>query len=108
MFHCLLNFFAEIMCYADREFYQDWWNAESFDVWWRKWNRPVHRWMLRHIYHDWMHVTKGSRRTATFITFLVSAVLHEFVVSVAFGMFRPILSGSMLLQSTWRLIVVPN
>jgi len=98
VFHCLLNLSAEILRFADREFYQDWWNATSFDVWWRKWNRPVHKWMARHIYHDFMHVTKGTRPMATFVTFLVSAVLHEFVIAVGIGMFRPILSGCMLLQ----------
>lgn len=55
--------------------------------------------MLRHIYQDWVHVAKGTRPMATLVTFVVSAVLHEFVMSFAFGIFRPVLSGSMLLQS---------
>jgi diacylglycerol O-acyltransferase-1 len=98
VFHGFANLSAEVLMFADREFYQDWWNATSFDIWWRKWNRPVHKWMLRHIYHDWMHVVKGTRPMATFITFLISAVLHEFVIAIGLGMFRPILSGMMVLQ----------
>jgi len=28
--------------FADREFYQDWWNSTSWDQFSRKWNKPVH------------------------------------------------------------------
>lgn len=28
--------------FADREFYQDWWNSTSWDEFARKWNKPVH------------------------------------------------------------------
>jgi hypothetical protein len=34
-FHCLLNAISELLRYADRQFYLDWWNAESLDIFWR-------------------------------------------------------------------------
>ncbi|KAM9959564.1 hypothetical protein ACTFIR_000645 [Dictyostelium discoideum] len=98
VFHCLLNIFAEVTRYADREFYQDWWNATTFDMWWRKWNRPVHKWMLRHVYRDSMHTVKLNKFGALFSTFLLSALLHEFVMIISFRFIRPILSTTMLLQ----------
>lgn len=30
------------LSFADREFYQDWWNSTSWDEFARKWNKPVH------------------------------------------------------------------
>jgi sterol O-acyltransferase len=98
IFHCVLGMIAEVTRFADREFYQDWWNAKSFDVWWRRWNRPVYRWMLRHIYNDSIHTVKFPKEAATFATFLVSAILHEWIMTVSFRMFRPFLSTTMLLQ----------
>jgi hypothetical protein len=29
---------------------QDWWNATTVGEYWRLWNQPVHKWMLRHVY----------------------------------------------------------
>eukprot|EP01133_Synstelium_polycarpum_P007048 gene7048-8196_t len=84
VFHCLLNIFAELTRYADREFYQDWWNATTFDMWWRRWNRPVHKWMLRHVYTDSMHTIKLNKFGAFLSTFLLSALLHEIVMIIAF------------------------
>eukprot|EP01132_Coremiostelium_polycephalum_P006757 gene6757-8380_t len=98
VFHCLLNIFAEFTMFADREFYQDWWNATTLDVWWRKWNRPVHKWMLRHVYRDSMHTVKMSKLGAQVSTFLLSAVLHELIMIISFRFVRPILSITMLLQ----------
>ncbi|EGG14161.1 membrane bound O-acyl transferase family protein [Cavenderia fasciculata] len=98
VFHCLLNIFAEITKYADREFYQDWWNATTFDMWWRRWNKPVYRFMSRHVYTDSMHTIKLNKFWAMVSTFLLSALLHEIVMIISFRFVRPILSTTMLLQ----------
>ncbi|PIN22961.1 Sterol O-acyltransferase/Diacylglycerol O-acyltransferase [Handroanthus impetiginosus] len=54
MFYCLfqlwLNILAELLRFGDREFYKDWWNARTVEEYWRMWNMPVHKWMVRHIY----------------------------------------------------------
>ncbi|EYU23668.1 hypothetical protein MIMGU_mgv1a022758mg, partial [Erythranthe guttata] len=49
-FHLWLNILAELLCFGDREFYKDWWNARTVEEYWRMWNMPVHKWMVRHIY----------------------------------------------------------
>lgn len=46
-FHSCLNTVAELMQFGDREFYRDWWNAESVTYFWQNWNIPVHRWCVR-------------------------------------------------------------
>jgi hypothetical protein len=88
-FHCWLNVIAELTQFADREFYQDWWNAPSLDIFWRKWNRLVHEWLLRHVYLETIKTAKASPVTATLWTFLFSAVYHELIFFVAFRVLRP-------------------
>lgn len=98
IWHCFLNMCAELTHYADRQFYREWWNATSFDQWWRSWNVPVHEWMLRHIFSPFVEKLNLRKIGAMILTFLVSAVLHEFVLTVTFRMIRPMLGVSMLLQ----------
>jgi hypothetical protein len=31
LFLCRLNIVAELMCFGDREFYKDWWNAKTVE-----------------------------------------------------------------------------
>ncbi|RKO97873.1 hypothetical protein CXG81DRAFT_5000, partial [Caulochytrium protostelioides] len=80
----ILNVFAELTCYADRSFYDDWWNAVSFAEYARKWNRPVHEFLLRHVYLSALRTGRISKSTAAFLTFLLSAVAHEMVLMWAF------------------------
>ncbi|KAF6994226.1 hypothetical protein CFC21_010981 [Triticum aestivum] len=80
-FHLWLNILAEILRFGDREFYKDWWNAKTIDEYWRKWNMPVHKWIVRHIYFPCMR-SGISKEVAVFVSFFVSAVLHELVVAV--------------------------
>ncbi|EKM50488.1 uncharacterized protein PHACADRAFT_178226 [Phanerochaete carnosa HHB-10118-sp] len=82
IFECICNGLAELSRFADRQFYEDWWNATSWDEFSRKWNRPVHMFLLRHVYASSMSSYKLSRSSAMFFTFLLSAVVHELVMAV--------------------------
>ncbi|XP_008242379.1 PREDICTED: diacylglycerol O-acyltransferase 1 [Prunus mume] len=86
-FHLWLNILAELLCFGDREFYKDWWNAKTVEEYWRMWNMPVHKWMVRHIYFPCLRhgVPKG---VAIVIAFLVSAVFHELCIAVPCHMFK--------------------
>ncbi|KAL5572443.1 hypothetical protein UlMin_022040 [Ulmus minor] len=87
LFHLWLNILAEILRFGDREFYKDWWNAQTVEEYWRMWNMPVHKWMIRHVYSPCLR--HGiPRQAALVISFLVSAVLHELCVAVPCHMFR--------------------
>ena len=50
IFECCLNIYAETTQFGDRMFYQDWWNSTNLDEFSRKWNKPVHEFLYRHIY----------------------------------------------------------
>lgn len=80
-FHSFLNAIGEIMHFADRNYYNDWWNANNIDTFWRTWNMPVHRWCVRHLYIPVVQMGYSSRQAST-IVFLISAFFHEYLVSV--------------------------
>ncbi|KDN48229.1 hypothetical protein K437DRAFT_284167 [Tilletiaria anomala UBC 951] len=87
MFECICNAFAELTRFADREFYSDWWNATSMDAFSRKWNKPVHNFLLRHVYASSIAVG-ASKASAMFVTFLLSSLLHELVMAIVSGKIR--------------------
>ncbi|CAI5451499.1 unnamed protein product [Caenorhabditis angaria] len=86
-FHSLLNLISELIRFADREFYRDFWNSETISYFWKSWNIPVHRFAVRHIYMPMMR-NNFSKMSAFFVVFFVSAFFHEYLVSVPLKMFR--------------------
>ncbi|XP_074305267.1 diacylglycerol O-acyltransferase 1A-like [Silene latifolia] len=86
-FHLWLNILAELLMFGDREFYKDWWNARTFEEYWRMWNMPVHKWMVRHIYFPCLRngISKG---VAVLIAFLISAIFHELCIAVPCHIFK--------------------
>ncbi|KAH0970737.1 hypothetical protein GBA52_022893 [Prunus armeniaca] len=90
-FHLWLNILAELLCFGDREFYKDWWNAKTVEevrfMFYETYSWPVHKWMVRHIYFPCLRhgVPKG---VAIVIAFLVSAVFHELCIAVPCHMFK--------------------
>ena len=84
IFHALTNLAAELTCFEDRRFYSNWWNAGNLAEYWRKWNHPIHNWLVRHCYYPL--VRRGmDQTTARLLTFAVSAYFHE---HIAVGTFR--------------------
>ncbi|KAG5867241.1 hypothetical protein JTB14_015125 [Gonioctena quinquepunctata] len=81
MFHSWLNLLGEILHFADRSFYGDWWNANNIDSFWRNWNLPVHRWALRHLYFPMIEMGY-SKTFGSIAVFFISAFFHEYMVSV--------------------------
>ncbi|RYP62155.1 hypothetical protein DL770_009628 [Monosporascus sp. CRB-9-2] len=81
LFQSLLNALAEVMCFGDRCFYDDWWNSASLGEYWRLWNKPVYQFMKRHVYSPM--VARGYKMGhASIAVFSVSAILHELLVGV--------------------------
>ncbi|KAJ1500455.1 hypothetical protein HMI54_010821 [Coelomomyces lativittatus] len=80
IFDCICNAVAEITRFADRNFYDDWWNSTSFDQFARKWNRPVHAFLRRHVYLESIQTHRLHKSSASYITFFYSSILHELVM----------------------------
>ena len=98
IWECLLNVLAEVTRFADRGFYGDWWNSVSWDQYARDWNRPVHNFLLRHVYHSSISAFHLSKMGATFATFLLSAVVHELLMFCLFKKVRGYLFALQLSQ----------
>lgn len=88
IWECILNLLAELTYFADRGFYADWWNSVSWDQFARDWNRPVHNFLLRHVYHSSISTFKISKTNATLMTFFLSACIHELVMWCLFKKLR--------------------
>ncbi|KAJ6220602.1 hypothetical protein RDWZM_006414 [Blomia tropicalis] len=82
LFQSISNLIAELILFADREFYRDWWNAKTISEFWRSWNIPIHRWCVRHLLKPLLIEGGVSSTFATFAIFLVSGIFHEYVISV--------------------------
>ncbi|KAG7254188.1 hypothetical protein CRUP_030431 [Coryphaenoides rupestris] len=86
-FHSSLNFSAELLRFGDRQFYKDWWNAQTVTYFWQNWNIPVHKWCLRHFYKPLLRAG-FSKMASQSAVFFLSAFFHEYLVSVPLRMFR--------------------
>lgn len=98
IWECILNVLAEVTRFADRGFYGDWWNSVTWDQYARDWNRPVHNFLLRHVYHSTISTFHLSKTAATFVTFLLSALVHEMCMALMFKKIRGYLFWLQLFQ----------
>ncbi|XP_022081815.1 sterol O-acyltransferase 1-like [Acanthaster planci] len=88
--HSWMNAFAEMMRFADRQFYKDWWNCKSYANYYRTWNIVVHDWLYTYIYRDFQ-LLQMRKSISMMAVFVISALVHEYVLSLAFGFFFPVL-----------------
>lgn len=84
----ILSAIAETSRYADRDFYGPWWSCTDWSQFARFWNKPVHVFLHRHVYHSSISALSLSKTMAAFMTFLISSVVHEIVMYVIFGRIR--------------------
>ena len=98
----ILNCIAELSKFGDRDFYGDWWNCVSWDQFAREWNIPVHKFLLRHVYHSSISALRLSKTSATIFTFLLSSIVHEMAMYVLFHKMR----GYLLLLQMFQLPLV--
>lgn len=98
LFEQILNIFAELVKFADRSFYDDWWNSTTFEEFNRKWNRPVHLFLYKHVYNELIVHYGLSKRVAQMTTFLFSALLHEMIMALIIKQIKPVMLGFMMIQ----------
>lgn len=97
-FHSFLNTIGEILQFADRDFYHDWWNANNIAKFWSTWNLPVHRWCVRHLYKPLLHAG-CSKTTGMLVVFFTSAFFHEYLISVPLRIFKSWAFLGMMMQA---------
>ena len=64
---------------------QGWWNAGDVAEYWRLWNMPVHKWLLRHVYYPCMRLGMGKWWAGT-VVFAISAAFHELLIGLPLHM----------------------
>ncbi|EGV65160.1 hypothetical protein CANTEDRAFT_113635 [Yamadazyma tenuis ATCC 10573] len=84
----ILNVIAELSCFADRDFYGPWWSCSDWGEFARIWNRPVHKFLLRHVYHSSISTIRLNSFQASIFTFVLSSLVHELVMFCIFRTFR--------------------
>ncbi|KAJ8918846.1 hypothetical protein NQ315_011133 [Exocentrus adspersus] len=90
--HSVQNVFAELLRFGDRMFYKDWWTCTSFSEYFRTWNIVVHDWLYTYVYKDMYEIITAKNKTISrFAVFVISAVVHEWVLTHMFGFFFPAL-----------------
>jgi len=108
LLHCWFNMWGELMKFEDCMFYEDWWNSLEFGTYYRKWNTVVHEWLFHYVYTDLQRFSFNTftKNFCQIATFLISAFIHEIIVTYALGFFYPILflmftgPGILLIRNT--------
>ncbi|KYQ52764.1 Sterol O-acyltransferase 1 [Trachymyrmex zeteki] len=92
LLHAWLNAWAEMLQFADRLFYKDWWNSTNYHKFYRTWNVVVHDWLYTYIYKDMYEiVVPRNRMLSVTAVFFVSAIFHEYILAFGFGFFYPMM-----------------
>ncbi|CAF0965925.1 unnamed protein product [Adineta steineri] len=107
--HCWLNAFAEMLRFADRQFYSDWWTATSWSSYYRTWNIVVHDWLYTYVYRD-CHKLFGIkyRLVSMYAVIFLSACVHEYIIALAFGYFYPILFIQFAVLGFISMLILPQ
>lgn len=89
-FHLWLNIIAELSRFGDLHYYDDWWNSTSPKDFFRKWNIVVQDWIYLYVYGPISHGL-NNKPLAAFIVIIISALVHEYIISMIFRCFIPIM-----------------
>lgn len=84
----ILNAIGELSYYGDRDFYGPWWSCVDWFEYARLWNKPVHRFLLRHVYHSSISAFRLNKSQANLVTFVISSFIHELVMYAIFQRLR--------------------
>ncbi|KAJ2664054.1 hypothetical protein IWW48_001066 [Coemansia sp. RSA 1200] len=83
IFHAGLNALAEVLRFADRAFYLDWWNSVDLAAYWREWNLPIHYFCKRHIMVPLISAPLSLPvGVGAMVTFFISAIMHELLFGI--------------------------
>ncbi|XP_067217057.1 sterol O-acyltransferase 1-like isoform X1 [Linepithema humile] len=89
LLHAWMNGWAEILRFADRLFYKDWWNSTNFSVMFPRWNVVVHDWLYTYVYKEMYKIAPRNRSLSIFIVFFLSSIVHDYIVGFACRFYCP-------------------
>ena len=100
LFDCILNCIAEMIGFADREFYLDWWNSTSYEEFYRKLDKISHEFLFRHVYCETLFKFDFPKSVAIFATVIFHSQIWDYLfnmISRTSGVFLMILGLAQLL-----------
>ncbi|XP_072387526.1 sterol O-acyltransferase 1-like [Diabrotica undecimpunctata] len=106
--HSVQNLFAEILRFADRQFYKNWWNCVTTEEFFRTWNCVVHDWLYTYVYRDIHILTKGNKVLGKLAVFVLSAIIHEWVLAYQFKFYTPVILYCYLIAAVISMFRVPK
>lgn len=83
VFVCYFDILSDFLMYDDCLTHKDWWNSDSIAEFWRRWNILFHEWIKRYVYFPTLK--RYNKTTATIICFTLSAIMHEYPISIGIG-----------------------
>ncbi|CAG9334908.1 unnamed protein product [Blepharisma stoltei] len=91
--HSWFSIWAEILNFADRKFYDDWWNSSDFGTFYRKISVILYEWVHSYIFIDLMRFSNEfiGKKLARFCVFLLSGIVCELLIDLSLGFFSPFL-----------------
>ncbi|CAF1122117.1 unnamed protein product [Didymodactylos carnosus] len=87
----------------------DWWTATSWSSYYRTWNIVVHDWLYTYVYRD-CHQLLGVkfRLVSMYAVIFLSACVHEYILTLAFGYFYPILFLQFAILGFISMLILPQ
>lgn len=107
-FHSFLNGLSELLLFADRRFYQNWWAPDqplfqSFDSYFE----IINSWIQRYIYQSLYKITTSSVFSSTCTT-LFSLCIVETIIFISFKLFIPIISLCTIIVKVFNYFISPS
>jgi sterol O-acyltransferase len=97
LFHSWMNGTAEVLRFADRSFYSDWWTSTSFREFHRKWNSVVQDWIYFYLYRDLRSMFK-RKFNCLLVIGVLTALAHEYILLLGTRLAIPICGWIFLVQ----------
>ncbi|XP_054163785.1 sterol O-acyltransferase 1-like [Oppia nitens] len=88
-FQCWCNACAELLRFADRQFYTEWWTLKSCRDFYRNWNTIVQDWLYAYVLIPVFNLTH-SKYLSNCMVLVVSAIVHEYLLAVPIQSLCPI------------------
>jgi len=86
--HCWQNIWAELMRFADRRFYSDYYSCHETATYFRKWNHIIQGWLYRYFYTP-MVPWSGTFVAQMFLLFF-SGLVHDYALFIVVGLLLPL------------------
>ena len=95
--HAWFSIWAELLRFADRRIYGDWWNSKTVSKFYRRLNGNIYDWLHTYIYLDLMRFIGIPKYLARFACHIISMLICHIVMDTSFGFLNPVWSVIVIL-----------